>query len=323
MASEVIHGVFVSSTYEDLREERAAVQMALLKLHCFPIGMELFGSANAETWEFIKQQIDECDYYVVIIADRYGSLAEDGLSFTEKEYDYARETGKPCLAFVHGARGSIARQMTEQDPEKRTKLEAFISKVRRFPVTSFKTTDELAKEVIVSFVNERGRNPRPGYVRADTVADPKKYADLLEQQVSLEKTIASLQAQPSQRFPNADNVVTLRINDPRGKHAADYNAPYLTLFIWIADSIVDGFDDREKISDRVANKVLGRPDVNAFWGRFRDSEEWYAIIRQLVAWRLLKTTVVQRAGSNGNTRNVVTVDLTDYGRDQYTLLMAQ
>jgi hypothetical protein len=52
MPSEIIYSVFVSSTYEDLREERAAVQKALLQLHCMPIGMELFGSADEETWDF-------------------------------------------------------------------------------------------------------------------------------------------------------------------------------------------------------------------------------------------------------------------------------
>jgi hypothetical protein len=58
--------------------------------------------------------IESADYYVVIIADRYGSLADDGLSFTEKEYDYARSIGKPSLIFLHGDRGSIARAKTEQ-----------------------------------------------------------------------------------------------------------------------------------------------------------------------------------------------------------------
>jgi Domain of unknown function (DUF4062) len=109
MPSEIIYTVFVSSTYEDLREERAEVQKALLKLGCMPIGMELFGSADEDTWEFIKRQIAESDYYVVVLADRYGSLAPDGVSYTEKEYDYAREIQKPILAFVHGNRGGIPR----------------------------------------------------------------------------------------------------------------------------------------------------------------------------------------------------------------------
>src|SRR5262249_41225693 len=133
MAGEIIYSVFVSSTYEDLREERAAVQ----KAHCMPIGMELFGAAGEETWEVIKRPIDDCDYYVVIVADKYGSVADDGSSYTEKEYDYARKIKKPVLAFVHGNRGSIRRDKTEADPAKRSKLDEFIQKVRRSPVSSF------------------------------------------------------------------------------------------------------------------------------------------------------------------------------------------
>ena len=76
----------------DLREERAEVQKALLKLRCLPIEMELFGSADEETWKFIKRRIAECDYYVLIVADRYGTKAkEDGLSYTEKEFYYAKK----------------------------------------------------------------------------------------------------------------------------------------------------------------------------------------------------------------------------------------
>ena len=34
--------VFVSSTYEDLQEERKKVMEALLQMNCFPVGMEYF-----------------------------------------------------------------------------------------------------------------------------------------------------------------------------------------------------------------------------------------------------------------------------------------
>jgi hypothetical protein len=180
MASDIIYSVFVSSTYEDLREERAEVQKTLLKLHCFPIGMEIFGSTDGETWEFIKRQVAECDYYVVIIiADRYGTTASDGMSYTEKEYDYAKEVKKPVLAFLHRSRESIPRGKTETDAKKRRRLDAFIQKVAQSPVSYFTTPHDLAAEVIESFVNQRDRTPAVGFIRADQVADPKKYAELL------------------------------------------------------------------------------------------------------------------------------------------------
>jgi hypothetical protein len=185
MPSEIIYSVFVSSTYEDLREERAAVQKALLQLHCMPIGMELFGSADEETWDFIRRQIADCDYYVVVIADRYGSTAADGLSYTEKEYDYAREIKKPVLAFVHGDRKSIRRDKTEDDAEKRSKLEAFIQKVRRSPVSFFTAAHDLATQVTVSFVNLRDRCPAVGFIRADR--RPLEPALLTVQDVYIER----------------------------------------------------------------------------------------------------------------------------------------
>jgi predicted nucleotide-binding protein len=192
MPSEIIYNVFVSSTYEDLREERAAVQKALLQLHCVPTGMELFGSADEETWEFIKRQIEDCDYYVVIVADKYGSTAEDGVSYTEKEYDYARKVKKPILAFVHSDRQSIRRDKIETDPENRPKLEAFIQKIRRSPVSFFTAPHDLATQVTVSFVNLRDRHPAVGFIRADRAADIKRYIEVLEEKDALTRTLDEL-----------------------------------------------------------------------------------------------------------------------------------
>lgn len=60
--------VFVSSTYEDLQEERKKVMEALLQMNCFPVGMEYFNASDSSQWEVIKSLIRECDYYVLIVA---------------------------------------------------------------------------------------------------------------------------------------------------------------------------------------------------------------------------------------------------------------
>lgn len=44
--------------------------------------------------DYIKKVIDECDYYLLIVGGRYGSMDSNGVSYTEREYDYAVETGK-------------------------------------------------------------------------------------------------------------------------------------------------------------------------------------------------------------------------------------
>jgi hypothetical protein len=50
--------VFVSSTFEDLKEERQEVMHALLELDCMPSGMELFPAANDSQWTLIKKVIE-------------------------------------------------------------------------------------------------------------------------------------------------------------------------------------------------------------------------------------------------------------------------
>jgi hypothetical protein len=51
----------VSSTYEDLQEERQEVMHALLELDCIPAGMELYPATNEDQWTLIKRVIDDLE----------------------------------------------------------------------------------------------------------------------------------------------------------------------------------------------------------------------------------------------------------------------
>jgi hypothetical protein len=77
--------IFISSTYVDLIEERQRVLRAILDMGHIPAGMELFSAADEEQFSYIKRIIDECDYYVLVVGGRYGSVDDDGVSYTEKE----------------------------------------------------------------------------------------------------------------------------------------------------------------------------------------------------------------------------------------------
>jgi uncharacterized protein DUF4062 len=99
---------FVSSTYRDLRATRRIVGEQLVGTGVLPVGMEIFPAAGAGPWEIIRTEIETCDFYVLIVAGCYGSLASAGggdkapSSWTKREYEYARELGKPILALIHG-----------------------------------------------------------------------------------------------------------------------------------------------------------------------------------------------------------------------------
>lgn len=58
----------------------------------------------------------------MVIAGRYGSLADDGKSYTEKEYEYAKEKGIPVLVFVKKEIDNLPVNQTDNNPELKDKL---------------------------------------------------------------------------------------------------------------------------------------------------------------------------------------------------------
>ena len=75
--------VFISSTFDDLKEHRDAVVKAVLQLGHLPMGMEMFNAGDQTQWETIKSYIDSSDYYLVALAHRYGSKdPASGLSYS-------------------------------------------------------------------------------------------------------------------------------------------------------------------------------------------------------------------------------------------------
>lgn len=168
MSYSVRHQVFVSSTFTDLKEERAEVIQAIWELDCIPTGMEAFVASNESQWDVIKRVIDECDYYVLIIGGRYGSISNDGVSYTEKEYRYAKKLGIPVLAFVHAKPEEIPVGKTESSEAARTKLETFRQEVMsEHPIRTWSSATELGGLVSRSLVREIKVTPRPGWIRND------------------------------------------------------------------------------------------------------------------------------------------------------------
>lgn len=93
--------VFVSSTYTDMQQYREAIRNALNKADCVPYGMERFGAASIPPLEKCYEELEESQIYLCAIGMRYGSVDEKTKkSYTQLEYEKARELGKPILAFL-------------------------------------------------------------------------------------------------------------------------------------------------------------------------------------------------------------------------------
>lgn len=175
--------VFISSTYEDLKDERLAVLNALLSIDCFPAGMELFPAANEEQFSYIKKVIEKSAYYVLVIGGRYGSMDDNGVSYTEKEFDYAVKIGIPILAYIRTNIEDLPAKHVERTAEGMEKLDKFKEKVIYKRLIAFwNDKHELAAKVITGLEKAFVSTPRPGMVHEediDTVSAVVEYFKIL------------------------------------------------------------------------------------------------------------------------------------------------
>ena len=175
---------------------------ALLELDCIPAGMELFPAADADQWSLIKKVIDDSDYYILIMGGRYGSTTSEGISYTQKEYEYAASTGKPIIGFVHKDPENIVVAKSEKSEENREKLSDFRTLVQQRVVKYWLTPSELGSVVSRSLIQLIKSKPSPGWVRADKVPD----IDTTNEILRLRKKIDELQAE----------VAAVKIEAPQG-----------------------------------------------------------------------------------------------------------
>jgi len=150
------------------------VIQALLELDCIPAGMELFPASDEERWSLITRVIDDCDYYIVIIGGRYGSVDEKGISYTEREYDYAVKRGIPVLAFLHSDADAIPAGKTELQQDARERLAAFRQKVEQRMCRHWRTPDDLGGVVSRSLVQAMKLQPGEGWVRGRFASDLRR-----------------------------------------------------------------------------------------------------------------------------------------------------
>jgi hypothetical protein len=188
--------VFVSSTFEDLKEERREIMQALLELRCFPAGMELFPASNENAWSLIRRVIDDSDYYVVVVAGRYGSVdPESNLSFTEKEFDYAVEAGKPILAFLHGAPGQIPGDKLEQKDSGKERLARFREKIEsKFHAKYWRDAPDLGSKLSRAVATIKEDQPEEGWIRGRHALNDEQAKEVLNLQMHVKELEEKLQA---------------------------------------------------------------------------------------------------------------------------------
>jgi len=192
----------------DLKEERDVVIKSILEMGHIPVGMEMFSAGDEEQWKIIKRQIDDCDYYVLIVANRYGSM-DKGVSYTEKEYDYATSKGVPTLSFLLNSDASWPLDRTDKEQIKKEKLDLFKSKVKNKLIGFWSNKEDLYAKVCIALMKQFTVNPREGWIRANEGIDTK-----VTQEISrLSKENSDLRSQIQSLISVEEDDEKKRINE--------------------------------------------------------------------------------------------------------------
>ena len=167
--------VFVSSTYVDLIKEREIVIKTLLEFDCIPAGMELFPATDEKQFDYIKKVIDNSDYYLIIVGGRYGSISNDGISYTEKEYEYALKKGIKVIVLLHSDPDNLPFKKSEINEETRQKLINFREKLQKGRIVKkWKNASEIASITASSLRYVINNFPAVGWIRADVINQNEK-----------------------------------------------------------------------------------------------------------------------------------------------------
>lgn len=151
--------IYVSSTYEDLRDHRERVYRQLRALRHDVIAMEDYVAADQRPLDKCLQDVRDCDVYIGLFAWRYGFVPKTAgnphrKSITELEYLEASARGKPRLLFLLDDNAAWPMNLTDMKTGENgggAKVKALRKELREsFMTATFGTPDDLAAKVVAA-----------------------------------------------------------------------------------------------------------------------------------------------------------------------------
>jgi hypothetical protein len=162
--------IFIGSTLEDLKNERRALPRIIMELGHIPVTADCFDGANRNDQLLIKKNLEECDYYLALIAHKLGQPGEK--SPLETEYAWAVKQGIPVIALIIDEKARWKAAKKEQDGEAVKKLEDFKKKLAAHTHETWLNASDLSQKAQSLLIQEMNLNPRMGWVCAAQAIDP-------------------------------------------------------------------------------------------------------------------------------------------------------
>ena len=174
--------IYLSSTYEDLKDYRRAVFEALRKAGHHVIAMEDYVAADQRPVDQCLKDVEKADVYVGLFAFRYGYVPPPehqnpkAWSITELEFRHAETLKKGCLTFIAKRDAGIPLDLVDAytgDGEKGNPIE----RLRQYLLTqklasAFSQPHELAALVLAAVTKHLANKKQPASPDAKESAAP-------------------------------------------------------------------------------------------------------------------------------------------------------
>ena len=293
--------VFLSSTYSDLVDERESIIKAILEMYHIPIGMEMFSAEDEDQWEIIRRTIEVSDYYVLVLGLRYGAKTSEGISFTQKEYEYALEKNIPILAFVMKDTVSLSKDKRDDDLSEINKFRELVltnSKMAQF----WETKDQLIKSVSISLMKQIMQKPGTGWIRGDKAhaeeALSKELTALSKENRELRERVTDLESKISSKLPVIDVDIVPPAIDEHFNFYKMTEMPEPLKFEGIEEHLLEFVSEQD--IEKYNNSIPGQQDLDDY---NKECERFYYI-------KNYSSALVIEVANNGSAKaNNVYVDI--------------
>ncbi|MDR2101546.1 MAG: DUF4062 domain-containing protein [Treponema sp.] len=317
--------IFLSSTVDDLKNERQELEGIIWNMGHIPIAMKNFNIKDKDEQRLVKKNIEECDYFLALTAHKYG--AEKRPSPPEAEFNHAVKAGIPVIALIIDEKARWKASKKEKDASLVKALEEFKDKLRNYPYDTWSTTAELRQKAQTLLIEEFNLNSQPGWIRSNQAIQPAVANELARLSGENEDLKRQLQLK---RGNSRDVLIRLKAHTRRALKILSLNKislsfyytsgenwentreyRYLHLFRLLAPELSLGKTTAEL--SRFLGNILN-PDLNKTVRK--DYPAPSNTIKKIMAdFSLLK--LVKTAENRTDTGDDEAWEITEYGKDLY------
>ncbi|MDR2617828.1 MAG: DUF4062 domain-containing protein [Treponema sp.] len=163
--------VYISSTIDDLKNERRELVKLVTELGAIPVTMDAFSITDKTGQKLIKKAIEDCDYFLNVTAYKAGEPVDTSYAL-ETEFSWAEKRGVPVIALIIDEKARWKASKKEKNPQAAKALEKFKKRLTAVVHSAWTTQADLRQKAQSLLIQEMNLNPRAGWVPGTEAIEP-------------------------------------------------------------------------------------------------------------------------------------------------------